>query len=842
MNDHLPRLVFAGLCALILVSPGASAQEPPPVERLQASDRAAGDLFGCALDLQVDPRRAVLLVGSLHDDDLGPDSGSAYVFELAPGADGWAETAKLRAPDGAAGDRLGFAVALAEGGDDALLGAPFAGAGGAVYRVRRGPTGGWEPVARLATDEAGAALGSSLAFAAGLVAAGAPTATSDGRREAGAVFLFDPAGGLVRRLAATGAAAGDAFGWSLAWGGGTLAVGAPWADGRFTDTGAVHLFAGAGGAGVRLVAPDAAPFDAFGYAVAADGDLLAVGAPRADGGAGAVYVFRRGAGGFALEARIGGTVPGAQLGTAVALAGELLAAGARREGGAGQATGAVRLFRRGGGAWAESERFQPPPVRGGDELGIDVALSAAGLAAGAYRDDAGGTDAGSVYVRVPPRAEPDPEPQPFAADLSFAIAAGTGLAVPGEPFSYAIEICNLGPADAPDQTFGGGGFGPSFLDPTWSCTGTGGGACAPTAGSGPIAGILTLPAGGCVVYDLDVRVAPCVRGSLVLAGGLGTPPFDPDPSNNADSATTPLAPRADLAVAVAADPAVYRAGETASLTVTVTNGGPSCATDAAVRAFLPPALVPGSWTCEPGPGASCAGGSGLLDDLADLPPGTAVVYTVAATVAPGFLGPQTVSAAVDAEPGLDLVPENDRAEAALVLLPPAGEVAATKSVVGSFLPGSVAVYEIVLANGSEVDLPNGSGFELIDPLPPEVTLLSAEASRGEIVPDPDAAAVLWDGDLPAGELVVLTIRTRILAVAHGSPVSNQATFRFVTGPDPEDEVEGATAPPGAEQEAPTTFTVRASIDIPAASTWGLAALALLLAAAAAARLRHRSVP
>ncbi|HUP41837.1 MAG TPA: FG-GAP repeat protein, partial [Thermoanaerobaculia bacterium] len=267
MNRGLvPGSVLPALAALTLtltVAPAALAQ--PALVRLQAEDRAGGDLFACALDLD----GTTLLVGSLLDDDRGADSGSAYVFELGPGAEGWRQSAKLLAPDAAAGHRFGFAVALA--GERALIGAPLAGAGGAVYQYEREPGGEeWRLVARFGAAEGGADAGAALAFTPTRVLAGAPAADAAGRIDAGAVLAFslDAAGNrAVERIAAREPQAGAGFGGALAAGGGWAAVGAPWTDAPFTDSGAVHLFAesGAGLAEtVRITAADGRPFDAFG--------------------------------------------------------------------------------------------------------------------------------------------------------------------------------------------------------------------------------------------------------------------------------------------------------------------------------------------------------------------------------------------------------------------------------------------------------------------------------------------------------------------------------------------------------------------------------------------------
>ncbi|WP_456406423.1 FG-GAP repeat protein, partial [Thiolapillus sp.] len=83
--------------------------------KLTASDGAAGDWFGRSVALSGDNA----LVGAFKDDDNGADSGSAYLFVRSGSS--WSEQLKLTTSDGAAGDGLGFDLALE--GDTALLGA-----------------------------------------------------------------------------------------------------------------------------------------------------------------------------------------------------------------------------------------------------------------------------------------------------------------------------------------------------------------------------------------------------------------------------------------------------------------------------------------------------------------------------------------------------------------------------------------------------------------------------------------------------------------------------------------------------------------------------------------------
>jgi hypothetical protein len=63
---------------------------------LTASDTAAGDRFGISVSISGN----ITVVGSTLDDDKGSNSGSAYVFQYSD-ANGWVQSAKLTASDGA---------------------------------------------------------------------------------------------------------------------------------------------------------------------------------------------------------------------------------------------------------------------------------------------------------------------------------------------------------------------------------------------------------------------------------------------------------------------------------------------------------------------------------------------------------------------------------------------------------------------------------------------------------------------------------------------------------------------------------------------------------------------
>ena len=194
-------------------------------QKLLASDGAAGDKFGCAVSLS----GAILVVGAERDDDAGPSSGSAYVFDLS--GDTWSEVAKLTASDGAAGDQFGQAVAASAGiivvGSTGADEADYN--GGAAYVFS--PDGGdWSETAKLlaASPSPLAQFGCSVAILDDRVMVGACRDDAAGE-DSGAVYVYAPDGDVwdvETELIASDAYRWDEFGNAIAVSDGTVVVGA----------------------------------------------------------------------------------------------------------------------------------------------------------------------------------------------------------------------------------------------------------------------------------------------------------------------------------------------------------------------------------------------------------------------------------------------------------------------------------------------------------------------------------------------------------------------------------------------------------------------------------------
>ncbi len=367
-----------------------------------------------------------------EDDDSALDAGAAYIF--IRGEVGWVQQAYIKASNSESSDQFGYSVALSGDGDTLAVGANL---------------------------EASNATGVN----------GDQADNSD--FGSGAVYVFGRRDGAWSQLAylkASNTDAGDVFGYqvALSYDGNTVAVAAQGEDSAAAGVNADDTNNDAGGAGAAYVfsrdgddwaqqayikAEYPEENDLFGSSIALsdDGNTLVVGALDEDGGqpgingdqtdnsgrgSGAVYVFTRVGGDWSQQAYVKGlnTERADAFGAAIAISadGNTLAVGAPDENntstganaeighrvGSDQRTeysnGAVYLFVRHNGSWAQQSYIKPSHVGRFDQFGTRVALSsdgkllavgvpledspAAGIDGSRDDDEAGGSEFGAVYL------------------------------------------------------------------------------------------------------------------------------------------------------------------------------------------------------------------------------------------------------------------------------------------------------------------------------------------------------------------------------------------------------------------------------------------------------------
>lgn len=247
---------------------------------------------------------------------------------------------------------------------------------------------------------------------------------------------------------------GGRFGFAVAASGDTVAIGAPHETfNSATAAGAVYVYTrGAGGWGLeaRLVAADFGAVDHFGWSLALDGDTLAIGAANDDApGAsdrGSAYVFTRANGGWTQQAKLLASdgVAFDVFGSSIALDGERLVVGAPRADVSGASNrGAAYVFERSGSTWSEVAKLAPPDGAANDQFGFAVALDADTAAVGAPFHDSVGSNAGAAYVFAHV-AGSWAAPQKLT-DIGFVFADnfGTALALEGDRLAVGLPINNV---------------------------------------------------------------------------------------------------------------------------------------------------------------------------------------------------------------------------------------------------------------------------------------------------------------------------------------------------------------------------------------------------------------
>jgi hypothetical protein len=228
--------------------------------------------------------------------------GAAFAYERVGAS--WTSRGILFPNDCATDDHAGASVAT--DGTIVLMGAPNKDGGkGAVYRFFR-DLGGMVlgPFKLTASDGvSGDAFGSAVAVHNKTAIIGAPFAVVGGHPDQGASYVFEenlltPATWDERtKLTASDGAELDRFGQSVAFHGDLALIGAPGVIGAWRP-GAAYFFMRSGTSWTqkKLMPPDSAADDAFGWSVALSDNQAAVGAftgPTGVDGPGKAYLFQK---------------------------------------------------------------------------------------------------------------------------------------------------------------------------------------------------------------------------------------------------------------------------------------------------------------------------------------------------------------------------------------------------------------------------------------------------------------------------------------------------------------------------------------------------------------------
>ncbi len=307
------------------------------LRKISPIDGAAGDEFGSSVSIS----GGRVLVGARGDDDAGLESGSAYLFDALTGT----LLAKLVASDGSAGDEFGFAVSI--DGDTIAVGAKRDDDNGTdsgslyLFSALSGAQ-----LSKLLPSDGGLNhnFGESVDLDGGVVAVGAHGAGF----LAGAAYLFDVSTGVeLHKILPTDTHWNMFFGQSVAIDGGVLLVGA-WADSIFFDhSGSAYLFDVATGAQLtKLIPSDGHDRDHFGFSVALDAGVAAIGADEDDDSAfdaGSAYLYDAASGTLMTKVLASDGAVDDAFGSAIAIENGVVVVGAPRDDDLGDSSGSAYL-------------------------------------------------------------------------------------------------------------------------------------------------------------------------------------------------------------------------------------------------------------------------------------------------------------------------------------------------------------------------------------------------------------------------------------------------------------------------------------------------------------------
>jgi len=313
-------------------------------QKITASDGTEGDIFGYSVSMV----GTYLVVGAPWDDDHGGESGSAYIYKREGTI--WTEEMKITASDAGADNRFGIDVDVS--GDHVIVGAffdnDFGPRSGSAYIFNREESGWVEQEILRASDGAEADwFGVSVSIDGEYAAVGSRYDDNENGVDAGAIYIFRQDGNNWpehQKLTAGEGAEGDLFHVNTICGD-VLLAGAYLNDKWGENAGSFYIYTTDGSQWKESKSQSShVPGEMFGCSVAMSENRFAVGAYGSDENSGIVWLFYYDSYRWLEPITASDRNTGDNFGLSIALDGNNLIVAARKDDDQGEDAGAAYIY------------------------------------------------------------------------------------------------------------------------------------------------------------------------------------------------------------------------------------------------------------------------------------------------------------------------------------------------------------------------------------------------------------------------------------------------------------------------------------------------------------------
>ncbi|MEO8674409.1 MAG: hypothetical protein ABI569_02455 [Casimicrobiaceae bacterium] len=398
----------------------------------------------------------------------------------------------------------------------------------------------------------------------------------------------------------------------------------------------------------------------------------------------------------------------------------------------------------------------------------------------------------------PPATGSDSDALVAQVALNVAKTDGSATYTPGGTATYTITITNAGPSSATNVTLTDALPAGVTLTANATCVATGASTCGTVTGTTGQTSLGTtgasIGAGGInqLVFTVPVAFAPGMVAAIIVNAATATDLASSGPGSTATGTDTDSR-SASVALVVVKDDgsATYTPGGSATYTVTVTNGGPSVATNLTVTDALPAGVtLSANATCVASGVATCGTVTGTTGQTnfgtTGATVGAAATDKLVFTLPVGFASSMVTDPLVNTATATDLDAsgpgssatgaDSDTRSAAVTLLVTKTDGAST------YTPGGTGTYTVTVENTGTSD---ALGVTVTDPLPAGLTLTAnavcvanGTSSCGTITGTTGQTSFGTSGAVivPGGaNTIVFTIPVAFAAGMSTNPLVNTAT-------------------------------------------------------------------